>query len=131
MRGKKNNWETQAVSRFFPSIFYPSPYSCFQDPQLASLLFPAVIAAFSSEHLWEQSNYGTGGQKSTLDCLLDAALENPTGVTLEELLLNLIEKVEIRRKEEDVMQELCATLKSILVTHFPNAMLEPFGSIPR
>ena len=58
-------------------------------------------------------------------------MENFTEIKMEELLLNLVKVVEISQDEEKLMQEISATLKSVLVKHFPMAVLEPFGSIPR
>ena len=107
----------------FLRIFY-------QDTQIAALLFPAVIAASPVDHPKDAAGAGAG-QKSTLDCLLDTALENFADIKMEELLLNLVKVVEISQDEEKLMQEVCATLKSVLVNHFPKAVLEPFGSIPR
>jgi len=109
---------------------FPNQCPALQDPQLAALLFPAVIAASSADQRQDRVNASGAGQRSILDCLLDKALENLGDGQMEDLLLNLVKTVEISQDEEKVMQELCATLKSILVTHFPNAVLEPFGSIP-
>ena len=50
---------------------------------------------------------------------------------MEELLLNLVKIVEISKDEEKLMEGICTTLKSVLVSYFPMAALEPFGSIPR
>ena len=102
---------------------------CYQDPQIAALLFPEVIAASAAAD--HPQDIAGAVQKSTLDCLLDTAMENFTEIKMEELLLNLVKIVEISQDEERLMQEICATLKSVLVNHFPMAVLEPFGSIPR
>ena len=109
--------------------FSHCPRYCYQDPQIAALLFPIVTAASPApDHPKDPAG---AVQKSTLDCLLDTAVENFTESKMEELLLNLVKLVEISQDEERLMQETCATLKSVLVNHFPLALLEPFGSIPR
>ena len=67
-----------------------------------------------------------------ITCQLDdLASDDPVENDIEKLLPSLVNLVEISKDEEVAMRELFATLKAILIEHFPNVKMELFGSYPR
>ena len=103
-----------------------------QDAHLATLLFPGVVAFKPADQLPSHVQSDTPFPKKSAERLLDdLALEDPAEDNIDKLLLNLVNLVEISKDEEVAMRELFATLKAILIEHFPNVKMELFGSYPR
>ena len=63
--------------------------------------------------------------------LMERVLGQLEGGSLEEILEDLVKKIENPKEVTDKMANLCATIKQVFVSDFPEVEVEPYGSFAR
>ena len=62
---------------------------------------------------------------------MEGVLGQLEGGSLEEILEDMVKKIENPKEVTDKMANLCATIKQVFVKDFPEVEVEPYGSFAR